>query len=278
MDNAPEGNWGINLDIDEMHELAHTFKPDLEWEPNPRDSSKILGLFYKVIEKEQTKEENMCIEYFILFDEQVLPAHPFDYEPIFVYIDADQNVTRVVYDKYHYCASTIKPDKERHQKYFDEKGHPMLRIFYLWHGLSPVKETQTNFSPELINLDDETLNEWHNREGEAKFIIPSSYLEDPFQIEKYFKPINQKGKVLCRIKNLFRARQRKILSMVRDRLGVSERFEAGFKLERGWIRDLVMSRADEGPTLKFMQDCGLIEIENGEIRLTKDGALFYNTP
>ena len=66
--------------------------------------------------------------------------------------------------------------------------------------------------------------------------------------------------------------------MVRERLGVSERFEAGFKLEQGWIRDLVMSRADEGPTIKFMQDCGLIEIENGEIRLITDGALFYNTP
>jgi len=66
--------------------------------------------------------------------------------------------------------------------------------------------------------------------------------------------------------------------MIRDRLGVSERFEAGFMLERGWIRDLVMSRAEEGPILKFMQDCGLIEIENDEIRLTTDGALFYSTP
>ena len=74
MANAPEGNWGINMDIDEMHELAITFKPSLEWEPNPQDSSKVLGLFYKVVAKEQAKEENLCIEYFILFDEQVLPA------------------------------------------------------------------------------------------------------------------------------------------------------------------------------------------------------------
>lgn len=270
------------MNLDEIHELANTFKPRLEWEPNPKDTSKILGLYYRSanLQNEQVHDprEHICIEYIMLFDEQVLPAHPFDYEPIFVYLDADQNIIRVVYDKYHYCASTIQPHKERHQKYFDELGQPKLRIFYLWHGLSPINQIQTEFSPELIFLDDTTLNEWQNREGEAKFIIPSDYLENPFQIDKYFKPIDQKGKTLCRIKNLFRARKRKVLSFVKERLGVSERFEAGFKLERGWIRELVTSRMDEGPILTFMRDCGLIEIVDDEIRLTKDGALFYNTP
>ena len=269
------------MDTDEVHELALTFKPRLEWEPIPRDSSEILGLYYNVVTLQnsqvQDQEEQTCIEYIVLFNEQVLPAHPFDYEPIFVYLDANQNITRVVYDKYHYCASSVEPRKKQHQKYFAE-GRPNLRIFYLWHGLSPIEQIPTEFSPELISLDEPTLKEWQNREGEAKFIIPSAYLENPFQIDKYFKEIDQKGKTLCRIKNLFRARKRKVLSFVREQLGVSERFEAGFKLKRGWIRDLVASRMEEGTILNFMRDSGLIDLEDDEIRLTDAGALFYNTP
>jgi len=49
--------WGINMDIDEMLELALKFKPCFDWVPNPRDSSKVLGLFYKVVTNEQANEE-----------------------------------------------------------------------------------------------------------------------------------------------------------------------------------------------------------------------------
>lgn len=96
----------------------------------------------------------------------MLPPHPYDYEPVYVYLK-DGRLDKVAFDYFHYKVAV----KDRQDP---------LMILGPWHGFSNMETTpERTLSRRLISLDNTILGELYDRKGEARFIIRQK-LTDPW--------------------------------------------------------------------------------------------------
>ena len=111
-----------------------------------------------------------CVQVILFYRVQWVPYHRNDFAPFFVYLDANDALTRIVYDVGHHRAATLLP-------------HPdlCLTVVAPWHALRPGRTALARRlrATELRLTDDVIRAWWYEPRTEAQLKLRSK-LVDPW--------------------------------------------------------------------------------------------------
>jgi hypothetical protein len=127
------------------------------------DPSELEAIYYRIMKR----QSESCIEYIYYWNFQYLPAHSYDYEPIYVYIK-DGELDQVAFDFFHYDARVFS-------------NEPPFEICGLWHAFDPLDHVpDKRLERRLVRLDNAILGKWYNRlHPKSQFVIRRK-LTDPW--------------------------------------------------------------------------------------------------
>lgn len=139
---------------------------------------------------------------FLLFewDEQVLPPHIYDYEPVIVFLDKDLNIKEVYVDGFHYYVQKYKAPPLSDTKPHIRIQTPWRAMEVSWHEpprgfimVYPVDETRGAWSAtKLRYLSDRVINELRSREVNPLSVHPR-LIKNPWTVRyaKHWSTIHE---------------------------------------------------------------------------------------
>lgn len=107
-------------------------------------------------------------------------SHLGDHEPVYVYVDDDGTVDRVVYSTYHHFAGEVTPDSARFQAVrTSDETHVTLRVIPEWHNYSADTDRDGSFLElrDWVSSRDSWLdNEFYERTADEAVEDPETML------------------------------------------------------------------------------------------------------
>jgi hypothetical protein len=149
-----------------------TNQPIINNIPNGRHFGKFIGIFGRKIECYPRRRRRTCYQYIYVWNSQLVPLHPMDYEPVFIFTDDYVERKEVLYDFDHYHigrASIPKTD----QVYFTTKGG--------WHSFR-LKDVHSGATRrDVRNLVDDCIWHWWDfSDNIAKLTIKEGIIDPWF--------------------------------------------------------------------------------------------------
>ena len=77
-------------------------------DPNPKTGE---YLYYRILENPSLKEK--CLQFILFYNFQKFPPHKHDYHSFLIYLDLNNNVKYLIYDKGHHKSKVIYPKKKK---------------------------------------------------------------------------------------------------------------------------------------------------------------------
>lgn len=123
---------------------------------NPGQSGE--GVFERVVYSPE--HEEFCVQAIVFYWRQLLPYHRHDYAPIFLYLDRDKKLNRIVFDRGHHRARTIEPTDLPNRE---------LAVAWPWHQFQLVRSGRFGtFVYESHSLTDEVIQRWTMTESSSQ--------------------------------------------------------------------------------------------------------------
>ncbi len=167
--------------------------PLIESIPNGRYFGRFIGLFGRKIECYPRRRRRSCFQYIYVWNGQLAPMHPMDYEPVFVFIDDFSKNKDVLYDfdHYHIGRGTFPKNEPirftingwwhsfRLKQDSNFTGHPLeprsLVDDYIWHWWD-FEDSKAKLTLKEGLLNPWTLMGWDHFSGVTSIIAETLYL------------------------------------------------------------------------------------------------------
>lgn len=161
-ESLPDG-YEVTYDDD----FAKAQLPHITESIDPDDPAELEAIYYRIIKD----KSRLCVEYIYYWNFQTFPPHSYDYQPIYVYFEDDQE-NKVAFDFWHYVARVIS-------------GKPPFLIWGPWHSFATSDRGNSNtIEGPLLQLGPAILDKWYNRKPKARFEI-SQKLADPWLLRDW---------------------------------------------------------------------------------------------
>lgn len=138
------------------------------WCGNP-NGRKGEGVYYRLVR--QPSDQRSCLQLILYYHVQWLPYHPNDFAPIFIYLEPDEKVSRILYDSLHHAAATIFAPKTLsftviapwHAFRYSWQGWPTTRMQTAYHAMHDSIVLQWWFlrGKAQLKLRSKLIDPWH---------------------------------------------------------------------------------------------------------------------
>jgi len=126
------------------------------------------GVFGRIVDY---GNDARCYQYIFLWDGQLFPPHPMDYEPVMVYVFDRLGSKAIVYDHLHYKLGRF---------WINESTAARLRVIYPWHSFRRGRHLTTEI--DVHPLTDDHLNHWWDITDPRARLTITDDLKHPFRL------------------------------------------------------------------------------------------------
>lgn len=126
------------------------------------------GVFGRVVEY---GNDARCYQYIYLWDGQLFPPHPMDYEPVLVYVFDKLESKAIIYDHLHYKIGRF---------WINESTAARLRVVYPWHSFRRGRYLAGDI--DIHPLTDDHLNHWWKITDSRARLTITDDIRHPFRL------------------------------------------------------------------------------------------------
>jgi len=142
--------------------------------PDGRRYGKFLGVYGRILQCFPGRRRQRWYQYIYVWNWQLLPPHPMDYAPVFIFVDDSRMEKIMFYDQGHYGVGRTSVPKQDVVGFAIHGAYHSFRLTTLW----PTVPFPQNISVEGLT-DDHIWHWWGFQDPHARLVIKDELL-DPF--------------------------------------------------------------------------------------------------